>query len=107
MAKMRRSIPFAFTPIPNHFLEFQMKNLIETDLRVYLTIMRMTWGFNKPKDTIAVSQICEKAGIPRRTVELSLKRLRANGHLKTEGSARRVQSFELLIPKNFKAGTAS
>lgn len=106
MAKFRRAIPFAFTPISNHFIEHQSNSLSESELRVYMAIVRLTWGHGKPNDTISISQIVSMAKIPRRSVDWALKRLREAGLLVTTGPKRRAQLFEIQTPKRARSGSA-
>ena len=103
MAKNRRSVPFAFTPISNHFIEHQMGTLRESELKVYLTIMRFTWGHGKRKDSIATVQLIKMTTLPRSTVCLAVKGLREGGFIEVTGPSRRPRIFEVLMPKNFKS----
>lgn len=65
-----------FTPISNEILENIIKlNLNSSELRILLTVIRKTYGWNKKEDKIPLTQFQEYTGLSRPTVVESLKRL--------------------------------
>lgn len=59
----RRWLPNS-TQIPNHFLDWVMQDLTESELKVALYVLRRTFGFQKDGDRISLSQLVD--GITRR-----------------------------------------
>jgi hypothetical protein len=59
----RRWLPNS-TQIPDHFLDFVMQDLTESELKVALYVLRRTFGFQKDGDRISLSQLVD--GITRR-----------------------------------------
>lgn len=59
----RRWLPNS-TQIPDHFLDWVMQDLTESELKVALYILRRTFGFQKDGDRISLSQLVD--GITRR-----------------------------------------
>jgi len=106
-SKFRIPIEFAFTPIPNAFIEHHLLELNLTQIRVYLTLMRLTRGHQKKRDAIAISQIVKMSGIPRRTVNRALQSLRNFGLLEVTGPAKRPKIFEIQIPKKGQIRSAT
>jgi DNA-binding MarR family transcriptional regulator len=99
VAKNRRPVPFAFTPIHNHFVEFQLRHISHSELAVYLVLMRFTWGHGKQSDTIAQSQIMSMAGLSKSAVAHAVLKLKAKGMIEVNGALRRVRTYEVLLPK--------
>lgn len=65
-----------YTKIANEILDALLKvNFGGYERRVFDTIMRKTWGFNKKEDAISNSQICKSTGLHRAHVSRSLKSL--------------------------------
>ena len=83
---------FIYTPIPNTILEWP---LTPAEFTVYCCIARKTWGFGKETDVLAISQIVELSGIPRRTVERALAGLRKYGLLTMHGPDRHSKTVQL------------
>ncbi len=99
---LKRSIPFAFTPIHTRFIEDWLSELTHAELRVHLVIMRLTWGYGKRVDTISYAQIIEVSRLSRSTVRRAIAVLREYGLLKTAGASRKALLFEVLFPRRFK-----
>lgn len=73
-------------------------------LRVFVTVIRMTYGFGKRSDRIAASQISKLTGIDRRSVTLVLGELEAAGMI-WRGPLRRGRSRRIGIVKDFERWT--
>lgn len=101
----RRKIPFAYTPIPNTLFEWQ-PHLSPAAFAVQSAIFRLTWGYGKTSDTIAISQLAEITGIPRRTIDLALKELRDAGLLSVTGPSRHPKIMEPKTTRFLDAGNA-
>lgn len=88
----RRWLPNT-TQMPNHFLDFIMQDLTESELKVALYILRRTYGFQKEGDRIALSQLVDGitkrdgtpldrgTGLARSSVVRGVKGLEARGLL--------------------------
>ncbi len=57
-----------YTQCPNMFFDEIMKDLKEAELKVFLAIIRKTFGFHKDKDQISISQLMEITGMSRQGV---------------------------------------
>jgi phage replication O-like protein O len=66
-----------FTAVPNDILEACVRlKLSSYETRIFLTIVRMTFGWQKPDgDTIALRQFTEATGIDRRNVGRAARKL--------------------------------
>ena len=65
-----------YTAIANELLEQILKApLNSSDFRIFLTIIRKTYGYNKKEDHISLTQFEKYTGLSRPTVVKSLKRL--------------------------------
>lgn len=102
MPKIRRNIPYAFTPIPNHFIDFWMSELTHNQSRVWLVIMRFTWGRGKPRDTISISQIAKCIMVSTSSVKRALRDLRNMGMLITTGAGRKARIYEPQITRKHR-----
>jgi hypothetical protein len=52
-----------FTPVPDEFFDLFLPDLLGSELKVFLYIVRRTLGFKKRMDAVSLTQICE--GITR------------------------------------------
>ena len=103
-----------FTAIPNIFLDEWAPTLTEGELRVALYIMRRTFGFQRDRDAISFSQLCEGitredgtkldhgTGMARTSVSRAVKSLETKGMLRAirAGDAKRGKEttvYELLF----------
>lgn len=102
MRQPRKPIPYAYTPIPNRFIEEWPASLGHAELRVYLSIMRLTWGFGKPSDALSITQIVKTSQLSRATVNRALKALREAGLLTMAGTPRKAKVCEIQFPRNLK-----
>jgi hypothetical protein len=107
MKRPRRSIPYAYTPIPNRFIEEWLANLGHAELRVYLAIMRLTWGFGRTKDVLSIAQIAKTGRMSRSGVDRALHNLRDAGLLAMAGPHKRAKTCEILFPRNIKIGNVT
>jgi len=64
-----------FTQMPNVLLDEWLPHLKETELKVLLVIYRKTFGWQKTKDQISLSQLSEKTGILTNKVIIAVKSL--------------------------------
>lgn len=65
-----------YTRINNHTLDHLIKTKFNpSEYSIILAIIRKTWGFNKKKDNISISQFVELTGLSRRTVIYAIKSL--------------------------------
>ena len=55
--------------------QFARLNLNGTQFRLLWVVIRKTYGWNKPMDTIALAQFCEATGLPKKLVSRELLRL--------------------------------
>ncbi len=88
-------------------MEDWLRDLTPPEFVVYACIMRKTWGFGKFEDAIAISQIVEMSGIPRRSVDRALEKLKKLGLLNVRGSVKRPRIYEALMPRKVKSGNAT
>jgi len=62
--------------IANEVLEHICKlDLTNREFRVFLAVLRLTWGFNKKQDKIALSQIAKMTGLQRSHCQSTLQKL--------------------------------
>lgn len=110
----RRWLPNS-TQIPDHFLDFVMQDLTESELKVALYILRRTFGFQKDGDRISLSQLVDGitrrdgrrldrgTGLSRSSVVRGIKGLEARGLLQahrtpgTKQNAPETTYYSLLI----------
>lgn len=89
-------VPGSWTPLPNCLVDDFLGVVSDKAFRVHLAIIRLTWGYQKKADAIALSQICEKARLPRRTVCRAIDELRKAGLLIVTGSTQKPRIYEPL-----------
>lgn len=77
-----------FTMVPNAFFDIWMKELREVELRVLLTIMRKTFGYQKKSDKIAISQLQDTTGSAKCSVINATQSLKKTGLIKINKDAR-------------------
>jgi hypothetical protein len=63
-----------YTGIPDLFLDEQMQDLTEAELKVMLYIFRRTYGFKKEQDAISYDQFLQRHQSPRRSPARSRRR---------------------------------
>ena len=98
--KFRRRPHFSFTPIPHDFIENWINELKPNETKTYLAIMRMTWGYSKPNDTIAYSQLAEITHLSNSTVKRSIKTLKAKGLITVRGDPGMPRRIEPTLAKH-------
>ena len=98
----RKPIPYAFTPVPNRFIEEWLTELSHAELRVYLSIMRLTWGFGKASDPLSITQIVKTSELSRSTVNRATRSLKQRGLVTIAGTPRKAKTFEIQFPRNLK-----
>ncbi len=64
-----------YTKVPDLLIDKLMKNLSEAELKILLTIIRQTIGWNKDKDQISHSQFKEKSGLSARSITAAIEAL--------------------------------
>ena len=90
-----------FTRIADALLEAMCRVSISgRNSRVFIALIRLTYGFNKTSDRIATSQISTLTGIERRSVTRILKDLEAAGMV-TRGPLERGRARRLAVVKDF------
>jgi hypothetical protein len=67
-----------YTPIPDLFLDEQMQDLTEAELKVILYIFRRTFGFKKEQDAISYDQFLNGINSPGRQPARSWHRHQRN-----------------------------
>lgn len=83
--------------IPNIIFDEIMRKLSDAEFRVYMCIARKTFGFNKRRDKISVSQIESMSGLTRRGVQKALQSLITGNYIVatlTKGGAE-VNEYEI------------
>lgn len=70
------------TPVPNRFFDILLSKLTESEIKVYLTIVRQTLGWKgkykktrKQRDRITHSQFVTKTGLSRRIISSTINSL--------------------------------
>lgn len=64
-----------YTQTPNAFFDEIMRDLNESELKVFLAITRKTFGWKKSRDRISLSQIVEMTGLSKPSVLSGIKGL--------------------------------
>lgn len=82
-----------FFAVPNEAFEW-FNILTPKESLVYISIFRLTYGYGKLLDTIALSQLVGCTNIPRRSIDRILSTLRSHGLLKMTGPARHPKTFK-------------
>jgi len=89
-----------YTQIANELLEFLYKrNLSPYEMRLFLFILRKTWGFKKKTDIIASRQFKKEIGLDRRIIHKVLKRLINKNIIVTSTGDKKGKSYG--IQKDF------
>ncbi len=99
MKNWKRRIPFAFTQLPNSFIDTWMPALTSPAIAVYVVIARATWGYRKESDVLAIAEIARRSGMPRRNVDRGLAELRKHGLLICVGPHRHAKSMSLVLSR--------
>lgn len=76
-------------------------NFTGADYKMIFAVISKTWGFNKNVDAISISQFKELTNLKKRTIQYSLKNLKALRVLISAPSSRRVQSGSPLNQYSF------
>jgi len=72
-----------FTRVPNFFLDEYIYQLSESALKVYLTVVRKTIGWQKDKDFISYSQIQKMSNLSENSIIKGIKELLEKGLIET------------------------
>ncbi|GAG80233.1 unnamed protein product, partial [marine sediment metagenome] len=81
-----------YTKIANELLEAIYKTkLTNYEYRVFMMIIRKTYGFNKKSDWIAQKQIVEKTGICKSHISRTIKNLLKKNMITREGKKIGIQ----------------
>ena len=67
------------TQVPNDILDHWLPRLKHAELAVLLVVVRQTYGWQKNKDCISISQFVEKTGLSERSVQEAARSLVAHG----------------------------
>ena len=91
-----------FTPIPNMVLEKLMPSLSKAALKVLLAVARKTYGFQKNRDAISLSQLQKltglgRAGVVRGITELGSLLKVTDGVITHQGITRDCNQYEINI----------
>lgn len=90
MTEKKKTLPrLNFTATPNVIFDEAMREMTEAELKVVLTIVRLTYGWHKESDAISFSQFEEITGLSRSSVMLGLRRAIARGWVKKVGAGAR------------------
>lgn len=96
-----------FTQIPNEFLDFDLADLSGGEFKILMYICRKTYGYQKQKDRISLSQftdgvknfdgktINKGVGISRPQVVKILKSLEEKGYIESQKTEKKVTIFRL------------
>lgn len=76
--------PPAYTQAPNELFDKWTSILGQAELRVYLIIIRKTFGWHKTKDRISLSQLETLTGLHRSNITKAIKSLLERGIIKKE-----------------------
>lgn len=63
------------TQVPNEFFDIDMAGMGLADMKVFMAILRQTFGWHKIKDAISISQLREKTGLGRRAILRGIQKL--------------------------------
>jgi len=89
-----------YTRIANELLEaMYLMPRSDYEHRVFLLIIRFTYGYNKKSDWISLSQICHETGIAKPNASRTIKKLIQKNMIVKEGRRSAVQ-------KNYEAWMA-
>jgi len=66
MAGLPKDIPY--TQVPNSILDVKLKDLKSSELKILMLICRKTFGYQKRKDSISLSQMTKYTGLTKSTV---------------------------------------
>ena len=95
---------YAFTKIPNSFLDLWMCQLDPISTVILIFLYRKTLGYQKTTDTISLSQISKGTNINRRSVirhlsTLESKMLIKRSFNKSSSGDKDSNTYEIIIPK--------
>mgnify|MGYP006427012225 CR=1 FL=1 len=82
-----------YTQIPNRLLDEHMPDMGLAELKVVLVVCRQTFGWQKRKDRLSLSQIAEKAGLSRRGTVDGIQDAMERGVLDREKSGNSYKYF--------------
>jgi DNA-binding MarR family transcriptional regulator len=71
--------PPNYTQVPNYILDNLDRFTNEAEMKVVLVVARKTFGWQKKRDTISLSQLEDATGMTRQSVADGLKRAISNG----------------------------
>ena len=77
MAGLPKDIPF--TQVPNIILDEKLKELKSSELKIFILICRKTFGYQKLKDSISLSQMMKHTGLAKSTVIEAIRGLEKKG----------------------------
>ncbi len=73
-----------FTKTPNDLFDHWLPHLGEAELKVLLVVMRKTFGWQKIRDQISISQLAKITGMERETVIKAARSLQKKGVIKRD-----------------------
>jgi hypothetical protein len=88
---------FRNDPLPSNFFPWT-EILSIHEIRLYLAILRHTWGWRKRKDAITQEQLSQELKLSRRTVQRSLYKLESHGLVRVTRRHRETSVYEILTP---------
>ena len=88
-----------FIPIPNSIFDKYLGELTPSEFSVLMAIIRKTWGWNKTKDRISVSQISMATNLTNKTIINSLKVLEQKKIISTKKRHNRTTKIRLRLNK--------
>lgn len=99
-------IPYKFTPMPEVIIDFLLPVLNESELKVFMFIIRSTYGFQKASDAISMSQfkdgkitkkgkiLCRGTGLSLESISKAIFVLEKVGLIMVEKQLRAASTFE-------------
>ena len=86
------------------FEAIYMTPMSDYEHRLFLLIIRRTYGFNKKSDWISLSQICKELGIHKANASRTVRKLKERNMITKEGRRISVQKDyeQWIIPEKIK-----
>ncbi len=92
-----------FTKFPNHILEAVIRaKLTVREYKIFLTVLRLTYGFHLESESISISDIVSMANIDRADVSRGVKTLVEKGVIKTVNSSTYSAPREISLEENIE-----
>lgn len=103
MAGLPKEIPF--TQVPNCILDEKLKDLKSSELKVLMLICRKTFGYQKLKDSISLSQLTKHTGLAKNTVIEAVKGLEKKKVIKKHTNKITHQYSIIIEPPDSSTGS--